>query len=135
MKISHTGFKCRKIIEYLRKAHQKIEDAFFTDEGMKLQYYESQMAELVLLSFAKDKRPILPVHDSFLILEDVEKLLLERMEASYQAILGKDIKIVTKKAKPVKLPPSEDNVFEYVMAYSGWLNRNDAADAIYGRQI
>ena len=93
------------------------------------------MAELVLLSFAKDKRPILPVHDSFLILEDVEKLLLERMEASYQAILGKDIKIVTKKAKPVKLPPSEDNVFEYVMAYSGWLNRNDAADAIYGRQI
>ena len=135
LKISHTGFKWREIIEHLFKAHPKIEDAFFTDEGMKLQYYDSQMAELVLLSFAKGKRPILPVHDSFLVLEDDEELLLERMEAAYQQILGEDIKIDIKKAKLVQLPPSEDNVFEDVMAYSGWLNRNDDADAYYGRQI
>ena len=30
---------------------------------------------------------------------------------------------------------AEDNVFEDVMAYSVWLNRNDDADAYYGRQI
>ena len=135
MKISHTGFKWREIKERLRKAHPQIEDAFFTDQGMRLQFYDSQMAELVMLGFAKDKKPILPVHDSFLVLEDDQELLLERMQTAYQQVLGKDIKIDLKKAKFMRLPPSEDNVFEEVMAHSSWLDRNDAADEYYGRMI
>jgi hypothetical protein len=135
MKISHTGFKWREIKERLRKAHPHIEDAFFTDQGMSLQFYDSQMAELVMLAFAKDKKPILPVHDSFLVLEDDQELLLERMTAAYQEVLGADIKIDLKKAKFERLPPSESNVFEEVMAYKGWLDRNDAADEYYGRKI
>ena len=135
MKISHTGFKWREIKERLRKAHPQIEDAFFTDQGMRLQFYDSQMAELVMLGFAKDKKPILPVHDSFLVLEDDQELLLERMQTAYQQVLGKDIKIDLKKEKLMRLPPSEDNVFEEVMAHSSWLDRNDAADEYYGRMI
>ena len=135
MKISHTGLKWREIKERLRKAHPHIEDAFFTDQGMSLQFYDSQTAELVMLAFAKDKKPILPVHDSFLVLEDDQELLLERMTAAYQEVLGADIKIDLKKAKFERLPPSESNVFEEVMAYKGWLDRNDAADEYYGRKI
>jgi hypothetical protein len=135
MKISHTGFKWREIKERLRKAHPQIEDAFFTDQGMSLQFYDSQMAEHVMLAFAKDKKPILPVHDSFLVLEDDQELLLERMQTAYQKVLGKDIKIDLKKEKFMRLPPSEDNVFEEVMAHSSWLERNDAADEYYGRMI
>ena len=135
MKISHTGFKWREIKERLRKAHPHIEDAFFTDQGMSLQFYDSQMAEHVMLAFAKDKKPILPVHDSFLVLEDDQKLLLERMQTAYQKVLGKDIKIDLKKEKFMRLPPSEDNVFEEVMAHSSWLERNEAADEYYGRMI
>ena len=135
MKICHTGFKWRKIKEKLRKAHTQIEDAFFTDQGMSLQFYDSQMAEHVMLAFSKDKKPILPVHDSFLVLEDDQELLLESMKTAYEQVLGKDIKIDLKKEKFMRLPPSEDNVFEEVMAHSSWLERNDAADEYYGRMI
>ena len=135
MNISHTGFKWREIKDRLRKAHPQIEDAFFTDQGMRLQFYDSQMAELVMLAFAKDKKPILPVHDSFLVLKDDQQLLLEKMKTAYQQVLGKDIKIDLKKEKFMRLPPSEDNVFEEVMAHSSWLERNDAADEYYGRMI
>jgi hypothetical protein len=135
MKISHTGFKWREIKERLRKAHPQIEDAFFTDQGMSLQFYDSQMAEHVMLAFAKDKKPILPVHDSFLVLEDDQALLLKRMKTAYQQVLGKDIKIDLKKEKFMRLPPSEEDVFEEVMAHSSWLERNEAADEYYGRMI
>ena len=93
------------------------------------------MAELVMLGFAKDKKPILPVHDSFLVLEDDQELLLERMKTAYEQVLGKDIKIDLKKEKFMRLPPSEDDVFEEVMAHSSWLERNEAADEYYGRMI
>jgi hypothetical protein len=135
MNISHTGFKWREIKERLRKAHPQIEDAFFTDQGMSLQFYDSQMAEHVMLAFAKDKKPILPVHDSFLVLEDDQALLLKRMKTAYQQVLGKDIKIDLKKEKFMRLPPSEEDVFEEVMAHSSWLERNEAADEYYGRMI
>jgi len=135
MKISHTGLKWHEIKERLRKAHPQIEAAFFTDQGMRLQFYDSQMAEHVMLAFAKDKKPILPVHDSFLVLEDDQELLLERMTTAYQQVLGKDIQIDLKQAKFMRLPPAEDNVIEEVLAYSGWLQRNEAADEYYGRKI
>ena len=129
------GLTWREIKERLRKAHPQIEYAFFTDQGMRLQFYDSQMAELVMLAFAKDKKPILPVHDSFLVLEDDKELLLERMTTAYQQVLGKDIQIDLKQAKFMRLPPSENNVFEEVMAHSAWLERNEAADEYYGRMI
>ena len=102
---------------------------------MRLRFYDSQMAEHVMLAFAKDKKPILPVHDSFLVLEDDQELLLERMTTAYQQVLGKDIQIDLKQAKFMRLPPAEDNVIEEVLAYSGWLQRNEAADEYYGRTI
>ena len=102
---------------------------------MRLQFYDSQMAEHVMLAFAKDKKPILQVHDSFLVLEDDQQRLLERMKTAYQQVLGKDIKIDLKKAKFERLPSSESNIFEEVVAYKGWLDRNDAADEYDGRMI
>ena len=134
LKISHTGFNGVKSKKgYVN--HPQIEDAFFTDQGMSLQFYDSQMAEHVMLAFAKDKKPILPVHDSFLVLGDDQELLLESMKTEYQQVLGKDIKIDLKKEKIMMLPPAEDNVFEEVMAHSSLLERNDAADEYYGRMI
>ena len=72
---------------------------------------------------------------AFLSLKDDQQLLLEKMKTAYQQVLGKDIKIDLKKEKFMRLPPSDDNVFEEVMAHSSWLERNDAADEYYGRMI
>ena len=56
---------------------------------MGLQYRDSQMAEQVMLAFAKAEKPILPVHDSFLVLIDDKELLLEEMQSAYTSVLAK----------------------------------------------
>ena len=99
MKISHTGKTWKDIKRCLFTAHPQIKEAFFTDQGMELQYRDSQMAEQVMLTFAKAEKPILPVHDSFLVLIDDKELLLEEMQSAYTFVFGKSIGIDTKKAK------------------------------------
>ena len=135
MKISHTGKTWKDIKRCLFAAHPQIKEAFFKDQGMAVQYYDSQMAEQVMLNFAKAQKPILPVHDSFLVLLDDEELLLKEMQAAYKSVFGKDVKIDTKKPKFVMKPPPEDIDIDEVLAYSEWLFRNEAADDFQGRCI
>ena len=47
--------------------HVGISDYFFSNHGNKLQYYDSQIAEQILVHFAKQGIPCLPIHDSFII--------------------------------------------------------------------
>ena len=60
MKLSLTG---------LLISHRSIKEYFFTGFGTKLQFYDSQIAEEIMLHFAQQKVPVpvLPVHDSFII--------------------------------------------------------------------
>ena len=135
MKISHTGKTWKDIKRCLFTAHPQIKEAFFTDQGMELQYRDSQMAEQVMLTFAKAEKPILPVHDSFLVLIDDKELLLEEMQSAYTSVFGKNIVIDTKKAKFMLMPPPDHFEVDEMTAYFGWLERNEAADQFYGRRI
>ena len=135
MKISHTGKTWKDIKRCLFTAHPQIKEAFFTDQGMELQYRNSQMAEQVMLAFAKAEKPILPVHDSFLVLIDDKELLLEEMQSAYTSVFGKNIVIDTKKAKFMLMPPPDHFEVDEMTAYFGWLERNEAADQFYGRCI
>ena len=135
MKISHTGKTWKDIKRCLFTAHPQIKEAFFTDQGMELQYRDSQMAEQVMLTFAKAEKPILPVHDSFLVLIDDKELLLEEMQSAYTFFFGKSIGIDTKKAKFMLMPPPDHFEVDEMTAYFGWLERNEAADQFYGRRI
>ena len=135
MKISHTGKTWKDIKRCLFTAHPQIKEAFFTDQGMELQYRDSQMAEQVMLAFAKAEKPILPVHDSFLVLIDDKELLLEEMQSAYTSVFGKNIVIDTKKAKFMLMPPPDHFEVDEMTAYFGWLERNEAADQFYGRCI
>ena len=132
---SHTGKTWKYIKRCLFTAHPQIKEAFFTDQGMELQYRDSQMAEQVMLAFAKAQKPILPVHDSFLVLIDDKELLLEEMQSAYTSVFDKNIVIDTKKAKFMLMPPPDHFEVDEMTAYSGWLERNEAADQFYGRCI
>ena len=76
------------------------------------------MAEQVMLVFAKSQKPILPVHDSFLLLLDDQEVLLEEMQAAYKCVCGTNIEIDTKKPKFMMMPPSEHIDLDEVIAYS-----------------
>jgi len=55
------------IIEQLREQHAPIQEHFFADRGNMLMYHDSEMAEDVMLHFARKGVPCLPVHDSFIV--------------------------------------------------------------------
>ena len=61
------------------KKHQPIADKFFTGQGLRLQRIDSEIAEYVMLHFAKHDMPILPLHDSFLIRFGYEESLEQVM--------------------------------------------------------
>jgi len=51
----------------LEDKHPKIKHYFGTGEGIKLQFIDSQIAEIVMLELIKDDITVLPVHDSFIV--------------------------------------------------------------------
>ena len=95
-----------------------IKEAFFADQGLGLQYRDSQMAEQVMPTFTKAEKPILFVPDSFLVLLDDEELLLKGMQEAYKSVFGKDVKVDTKTPKFVIKPPPEFIDIDEVLKYS-----------------
>jgi hypothetical protein len=57
------------LIDKFLKKHKALKDYIFRDKdlGNRLQYVDSTIAETVLLAFAKEGIPVLPLHDSFRI--------------------------------------------------------------------
>ena len=53
-------------------------------KGNKLQFEDSQLAEKVMLHFAKQDIPVLPVHDSFIIIRGLWHELLRVMKDEFE---------------------------------------------------
>jgi hypothetical protein len=60
------------VIDMLAEQHAPIARHFFQGCGNTLMYHDSQIAEEVMMHFAQQGIPSLPVHDSFVIAEEHE---------------------------------------------------------------
>jgi len=58
------------------------------DKGIGLQAQDSRLAEMVIGVFTQLMKPIIPVHDSFIVKVEDEGLLLDTMETAYQSMFG-----------------------------------------------
>lgn len=74
--------------EILRAKHRPIADAFHTGAGVRLQRVESDIALEIVGNLMGRGIVVLPVHDSFIVMEDNKAQLLEEMNNSYQSKLG-----------------------------------------------
>lgn len=72
-----------EIIAKLKKRHKPIAKHFSSNAGVKLQYEDSQIAERVMLTLAKQGIIALPVHDSFLVQARHEAALVAAMEEAF----------------------------------------------------
>ena len=63
------------IMDAFENKHENIKGFFCTGKGIDLQYLDSQIAEKVMLHFSKMGYAILPLHDSFIIYQDLEEEL------------------------------------------------------------
>lgn len=111
------GLKWCELRDLIIKAHQPIAHMFFTGIGLSLQYEDSRLAENIMLHFANNGIPVLPIHDSFLIFHSLADELEELMCRLFFEQFGKHIS--TKRVPMIEQPSfvSEE--------YSQWSDRNE----------
>ena len=81
----------KQIVEELYDANPEINHLFGTGYGLELQYMDSLIATQILEWFVENNRPIIPVHDSFIIsVRDTEDLVLCMVDA-YRMLVEQEI--------------------------------------------
>jgi len=77
-----------EVAEMLEAKHTLIAGAFFSQAGIKLQRFESDIALNVITHLKAKGIVCLPVHDSFVVCSDSEDMLRNEMKAIYKSIMG-----------------------------------------------
>jgi len=108
--------------------HEPIKDSFFCGMGNTLQFKDSQLAEQIMLRFAKQDIPVLPVHDSFIIIRGLYSELVNAMHDEFEKMFGVPINIGdSSKVTPVSFPPEDvdvDWIISETDEYGSWTDRN-----------
>ena len=74
--------------DQLMARHEPIANSFFADEGIKLQFIDSQIAEIIIREFTRQDKVVLSLHDGFVTQEENEQLLIEMMDSAFQQVTG-----------------------------------------------
>jgi hypothetical protein len=77
-----------EVVRLFKEKHSPISKFFHSGHGRRLQCLDSQIAEKVMLAFAKHNCAILPIHDSFVVHFGQEKFLREQMDVAFREVLG-----------------------------------------------
>ena len=93
------------LIDKFLEKHNALKDYIFKDKdlGIRLQYVDSTIAETVLLAFAKEGIPVLPLHDSFRIDVRYFPELDVAMDLAIRTKFGKPIKVSNDDFEPLML--------------------------------
>ena len=97
--LSALNIKWRDLSQLIIEKHAPIADVFYT--GLRLQYEDSLLAEQVMLHFAVDDIPVLPVHDSFIVAAQHQQELVAVMKRVFaERFGGADIKVTVNWVRP-----------------------------------
>lgn len=97
----------RPILEAIKRKHPQIADAFCSDRGIKLMRTDADIARYVIDGFVLAGKPIIPVHDSFIVQAPQLEALLELMYMALRSVLGHQVVRLTQASLPkvkVKVP-------------------------------
>mgnify|MGYP003118014848 CR=1 FL=1 len=83
------GFTWEGLIDFLIEQNQPIEDAFFSNQGIRLMFHDSRIVEQILKWGVKEDICVLSIHDSFCVKKQHEYKLLFKMHEVYEEIVGK----------------------------------------------
>jgi len=108
LRLSQYGTTFAILSAAIIERHKPIAHHFYTGIGKELQRKDSDMAEDVMLHFAKMRVPVLPVHDSFVMHHGYEKELQDVMAKAFKGRFGRDIGIKLESKMPY---PSGDGKF------------------------
>ncbi|WP_172125966.1 hypothetical protein [Devosia sp. 919] len=120
------GMPWSEFLKRVKTHYAPFKSYFGKGEGLKLQRIDSDIAEAVMLHFAKKGKTVLPVHDSFLCTEDTEHELAEVMEAEFHRQSNGTIKLKDKRLSTDARLGVRDKVRITPEAYAGYFNRKTA---------
>ena len=108
--------------------HEPIKDSFFCGMGNRLQFRDSQLAEQIMLHFAKRDIPVLPVHDSFIIIRGLYSELVNAMHEVFEKMFGVLVNIDSKPMMVSENQPPEYVDVNWIISetdeYRSWTDRN-----------
>ena len=123
-----TGRTWKELRQLILDKHEPIKDSFFCGMGNRLQFRDSQLAEQIMLRFAKQDIPVLPVHDSFIIIRGLYSELVNAMHDEFEKMFGVPINIDdSAKASQVSFAPEDvdvDWIISETDEYGSWTDRN-----------
>ena len=93
---NYMGIGWGDLVRAVINRHSPIASYFRTGYGIKLMAIDSQVAEKVLLYYAGRGRPVLPVHDSFLIHHAMGDELTHTMEEAFRDVLSSSLPVQTR---------------------------------------
>ena len=93
LNLSQYGVKWAALSAAIIERHKPIAHHFYTGIGKELQKIDSDMAEDVMLHFAKMRAPVLPIHDSFVMHHGYDKELQDLMGKAFRDRFGREIGI------------------------------------------
>ena len=79
----------KSLIQRLKEVHAPLRDFFCSDTGVKLQFLDARIILDVVMYFARQGIPCLPIHDSAIISKYHEKELWDVMDTAYRANMDK----------------------------------------------
>jgi hypothetical protein len=136
----HKPIKVR--LALLKEKHPQISDLIANSFGVKLQYYDSCIIEMVINHFTAKNIPVLTVHDSVICQTEHQEEVCNAMLQSFYQVADELLNI---KIKPVpKYLHAIDALRRWVQSFScdievarSWLNRvsSQRAGSDYGREL
>jgi len=87
------GMDTKQLRELVIKKHPKIQNSLGAGKGLSFQYFDSQIAERVMLMLLEKNIVCLPIHDSFICQFHHAKDLHEAMITAYQKVFKDQPKI------------------------------------------
>lgn len=84
----------KAVLEVIKEKHKAISMYFFSGKGVRLQYLDSKIAELVMLNLMKFQPIVaLPVHDSFIVAKENKPYLVKQMKECFKLIVASEAKV------------------------------------------
>ena len=87
------GLTQKELRERVAKRHAPVAHHFHSGVGLELQFYDSQIAERVMLRFVGQGEVCLPIHDSFIVRHRQIDQLVQVMDEEFQSQFGRGIKV------------------------------------------
>lgn len=88
--------KDEQLEQYLTKfiqIHPFLESKLCSDQGVRLMFLDSQITAKIINNFVKRQKPILSVHDSYIVQTTDVELLREEMKKASLDVLGTDLSV------------------------------------------